>query len=86
MSLIQKRPVVPPLTTDRNSLSDFAHIIQDNLLELHEAGHEHTVLTEDPATNDGMIQDIKIVDDGTTVKLAVKTARGWFVTAALTAL
>lgn len=86
MSLVQKRQVVPPLTADQQSLSDFSHVIQDNLLDLHEVAHEHTVLTENPVATDGMIQDIKLIDDGATVKIAVKTARGWFVTAALTAI
>lgn len=63
-----------------------AEILQLNLVDLFESSHDHTVRTTPPAANEGSPRDIVIVDDGTDVTLYVKTSRGWFFTAALTAL
>jgi hypothetical protein len=44
------------------------------------------VLTTNPGVNDGAIQTLSIVDNGTNVYLIVKTKRGWFRTADLSAI
>lgn len=54
--------------------------------ELFESAHDHVVKSSLPADNEGTSRDIVIVDDGTSVFICVKTTRGWFRTAALTAI
>lgn len=85
MALLQNDPVAPPTLTD-DSLKDFAEIIQRNMDELFQIAHQHGVRVTFPGATDGMASDIVSVDNGTSVYLLVKTSRGWFRTAALTAL
>jgi hypothetical protein len=85
MALLQNDPVAPPTATDEG-LRDFAEIIQRNLDELFTLAHQHGVRVTFPGSTDGMASDIVSVDDGQNVYLLVKTSRGWFRTAALTAL
>lgn len=67
--------------------NDFkAAVLQNNLEELFEAAHDHMVRSTFPAPNEGAPRDIIIVDTGTAVHICVKTSRGWFQTAALTAV
>ena len=54
--------------------------------ELFELAHDHTVRASLPTAQDGNIGDIVIVDTGSAVSICIKTSRGWFQTAALTAI
>lgn len=85
MATLQNDLVSPPTAADE-SLQDFAAIIQRNLQDLFELAHEHNVKIAFPGATDGRASDIVSVDDGTNVYLLVKTSRGWFRSAALTAL
>lgn len=85
MAQSQNDPVSPPTASDA-SLKDFSEIVQRNLDELFAAAHQHGVRTTLPGATDGMVGDILPYDDGTTTYLLVKTPRGWFRTAALTAI
>ena len=88
MSSLQQNRVAPPTENDkeRGGLQDFAEIIQRNFEGLFGYAHEHITKTALPAASDGKPQDIVLVDDGTNVYIVVKTSRGWFRSAALTAL
>ena len=67
--------------------NDFkANIVQKNFEDLYELAHNHHVRATDPAPTDGEPGDIIIVDDGTDVYISVKTTRGWFKSAAFTAI
>jgi hypothetical protein len=67
--------------------NDFnANVIQENIFELFQYAHEHPVKSSLPTRNEGSPRDIVLVDDGTSVYLCVKTSRGWFRSAALTAI
>lgn len=70
--------VNPPGDSDRESLTDYSAVIQLTFDDLYQAAHDHRVLTADPKANDGSIQTVSIVDNGTNVYLVVKTKRGWF--------
>lgn len=85
MGLLQNDPVTPPTPTDEN-LRDFAEVVQRNMEELFAIAHQHPVRTTLPGATDGSINDILLYDDGTTVYILCKTSRGWFRTAALTAI
>lgn len=61
-------------------------VLQINFGELFEAAHEHPVKSAFPSPTDGAVRDIVVVDDGTNVYACFKTSRGWFRTAALTAI
>ena len=54
--------------------------------ELFELAHDHPVRSTLPTAQDGNVGDIVIVDTGTVVRICTKTSRGWFQTAALTAI
>lgn len=54
--------------------------------ELFELAHDHPVRTTLPTAQDGNIGDIVVVDTGSVVRICTKTSRGWFQTAALTAI
>lgn len=54
--------------------------------ELFASSHDHSIRTTHPASNEGAIGDIVIVDTGSVVTIDIKTSRGWFKTAALTAV
>lgn len=78
--------VNPPPASDRESLTDYSAVIQLTFDDLYEAAHDHKVLTSNPRVNDGSIQTMSIVDDGTNVYVVVKTKRGWFKSANFTAI
>lgn len=63
-----------------------ANILQLNLEDLYESAHDHVVRATFPAPNEGSPRDMVIVDTGTAVHICVKTSRGWFQTAVLTAV
>ena len=54
--------------------------------ELYELAHNHPVRTTNPTIQEGTPGDIVVVDTGSVVTICVKTSRGWFKTAALTAI
>lgn len=78
--------VNPPGPTDRELLTDYSSTIQLTFDDLYQAAHDHRVLKTDPADNDGSIETVSIVDNGTNVYLVVKTKRGWFKSPNFTAL
>lgn len=78
MPKTQRRFINPPIPVDREELTDYSATLQLTLADLFQSAHDHTVLPTNPRATDGTPQDIKIVDDGTNVYLAVKTSRGWF--------
>lgn len=78
--------VNPPGPSDRETLTDYSSVIQLTFDDLYASAHDHKVIVSDPAVNDGSIQTISIVDNGTNVYLVVKTKRGWFKSAAFTAI
>lgn len=86
MAKSQRREVRPPIPTDRTMLQDYTAAIQYSFNDLFLAAHDHVVLTSDPAAQDGSIQQVSIVDTGSSVYLVVKTSRGWFKSPAFTAL
>jgi hypothetical protein len=86
MAKTQRRSINPPGPTDRELLTDYSSTIQLTFDDLYQAAHEHRVLTANPGTNDGSIQTVSIVDTGSSVYLVVKTSRGWFKSAAFTAV
>lgn len=63
-----------------------SNVVQKNLEELFEFAHDHIVRSTFPAANEGSPRDIVIVDTGSAVHICIKTSRGWFQTAALTAV
>ena len=86
MAKTQRRSINPPGPTDRELLTDYSTTIQLTFDDLYQAAHDHLVLSSNPATNDGAIQAMSVVDNGVSVYLVVKTKRGWFKSAAFTAL
>jgi len=60
-------------------------VVQQNLEELFELAHDHSVRASLPAVSDGAPGDMIVVDDGTDIFLCIKTSRGWFRTTALVA-
>jgi hypothetical protein len=63
-----------------------ANILQLNLTDLFRSAHDHVIKSSFPGPNDGAIQDLVVVDDGSNVYLCIKTSRGWFKTTALIAV
>lgn len=76
----------PPGVEDRLDLVDYSAVIQLTFDDLYQSAHDHKVLTVDPSPNDGAIQTISIVDNGTDVYMVVKTRRGWFKSPSFTAV
>jgi hypothetical protein len=76
------------MKTQKNPIgNDFnANVIQENLFQLFQYAHEHVVKNAFPAASDGAIRDVVVVDTGSAVYLCVKTSRGWFKSAAMTAV
>lgn len=60
--------------------------LQLTLEELFQVAHEHVVRSTFPAASEGTPEDIVIVDTGSAVHICVKTANGWFKSAAFTAV
>lgn len=54
--------------------------------ELFELAHNHPVRSTFPTAQEGTPGDIVIVDTGTVVHICTKTTRGWFQTAAMSAV
>jgi hypothetical protein len=86
MAKSQRQPLNPPTQEDRQTLQDYTRTIQFSLNDLFLAAHDHTVLSSNPAAADGSIQQVSIVDTGSSVYLVVKTKRGWFKSPAFTAV
>lgn len=77
MALTQKNPI-------GNEVQ--ASVLQLNLLDLFQAAHNHVTRSSFPSSKDGSVNDIQVVDTGSAVYICVKTSRGWFKTAALSAV
>jgi hypothetical protein len=81
MGLTQPRPVAPPTEKDKETLKDYTSVVQSNLEELFLFSHTHTTVTTIPADSDGVVGDIKLVED-TSVTPSVfyiyaKFSSGW---------
>lgn len=63
-----------------------SNVLQRNLQELFEVAHDHPIRETFPSAREGMPHDLVIVDTGSAVHICVKTARGWFKSAAFTAI
>ena len=86
MSKTQHSPLAPPAETDKEKLEDFTSKIQEGLEALFLDAHSHDIKTAAPASNEGEVGDIALVNDGTTRYIAVRFADGWYKTATLTAI
>lgn len=62
MAKQQKRYVSAPITGDRESLSDFSSVVQDNLADIYDLAHTHDIRTTAPEANEGMTGDIVLVE------------------------
>lgn len=62
MARQQKRYVAPPLDTDKESLNDFASVVQDNLLDIYSIAHVHDVKDVVPTESEGNVGDIILVN------------------------
>lgn len=82
----QPQPISPPRPGDEETLVDYSAVIQDNLAQLFQLGHRHSVRTTAPAANEGNVTDIVLVETATEKYVAVKFSSGWFRSAALTAI
>lgn len=83
MGKVQERPLSGVDQSDQASL---LATLQLNFEQLFQDAHEHMVRESAPTSSDGSVGDMVMVDDGTDVYIAVKTSRGWFKTANLTAV
>jgi len=86
MAKSQRKPLNPPTQEDRPMLIDYTATIQYSLSDLFRAAHDHLILTSNPKSTDGSLQQVSIVDTGSSVYLVVKTNRGWFKSPAFTAI
>ena len=86
MAKSQRRPLNPPTSDDRSLLIDYTSAIQGSFVDLFQAAHDHSVLVTNPKATDGAVQQISIVDTGSSVYLVAKTSRGWFKSSAFTAI
>jgi hypothetical protein len=77
MTIRQQQPVSPPRPEDRDTLNDYSAIFQDNFVQLFEIAHRHTIRSTAPASNEGNVTDIFLVEDGSTFKLYAKFTSGW---------
>ena len=80
MAKSQLFKVSPPSDEDKEVLIEFATILQRNFEDIFDDAHSHDVMTETPQANEGTLQDIKLVDDGTDKYLAVRYNDGWYKT------
>jgi hypothetical protein len=76
------------MKTQKNPIGDNfrANILQLNLQELFQYAHDHLLRNTFPTAKEGVPRDIVLVDDGTSVYVCIKTSRGWFKSAAFTAV
>ena len=86
MAKTQRRSINPPGNADRMLLTDYSTTLQLTFDDLFQAAHDHLVLSSDPKENDGSVQTVSVVDDGTNVYMVVKTGRGWFKSPNFTAI
>ena len=73
----QSKPIAPPVGADRDSLTDFSSVIQDNLSNLFRLAHRHHYRTAVPASNEGVVGDIYLVEINSTFSLYAKFPSGW---------
>lgn len=86
MPIRQEQPVSPPRPGDEETLDDYSAILQDNFSQLFQDAHIHSVRSTAPASNEGEVGDIFLVETTTERYVAVKFSSGWYRTAALTAV
>ena len=77
MPISQTQKMAPPRPEDREGLDDYSAIIQDNLAQLFQAGHRHSVRTTAPSSNEGNVGDIFLVEVSGTFSLYAKFSSGW---------
>jgi len=76
--LIQRNKLATPLPPDRESLDQYSAIIQGIFEQLFEAGHTHAVKTTAPASNEGQVGDIYLVNVSGTYSIYAKfPSVGW---------
>lgn len=73
----QRTKLAPPLDTDREFLRDYTSVLQNKFDQLFSAAHKHTLRTTVPASNEGNVGDIFLVESGSTFSLYVKFPSGW---------
>jgi len=73
----QHSPVSPPRPEDEDSLLDYSAILQDNFAQLFQLAHRHTVRTTAPASNEGNVGDIFLVEVSGTFSIYTKFPSGW---------
>lgn len=84
MAKQQSRPIAPPIEDDQKTLTDFASVVQDNLLDLFSVAHDHPVRTTAPVPSEGDTGDIVLVSlSGSWYIYAKVDASTWKRTAAL---
>lgn len=82
--MIQQAALIAQPDKSDSGLISYSQTIQGNFKDLFQLAHDHRRITSVPKTNDGAIGDIYIFDDGTNIRLYVKTSRGWAVSTAFT--
>jgi hypothetical protein len=83
MAKQQRRPLAPPLETDK-LFRDYTAVIQNNLDDLFNDAHTHTIRTSIPLPTDGIVGDIVVVNLTGTYYIYVKVDNTvWKKTAAL---
>lgn len=77
MAIRQSKPISPPRPEDVDILDDYSSILQDNFVQLFELAHRHNVRTTVPASNEGNVGDIFLVEASSTFSIYVKFPSGW---------
>lgn len=74
----QQQPISPPRPEDKEFLDDYSSILQDNLRQLFQIAHRHSVRTTAPASNEGNVGDIFLVATvAGTFHIYAKFSAGW---------
>lgn len=77
MAIRQVHPLSPPRPEDQETLADYSSVLQDNFSQLFQIAHRHTLRTTAPASNEGNVGDIFLVEVGSTFSIYVKFPSGW---------
>lgn len=76
-----------PRSMEREVGNDYsASAVKFLFEELYQVAHDHVVRSTFPTAQEGTPGDIAIVDTGSVVNIVVKTSRGWWKSANLTAV
>ncbi len=73
----QEQPMSPPRPEDKETLIDFSSVVQDNLTQLFQSAHNHSIRTTVPASNEGSAGDIFLVEVSGVFSLYAKFPSGW---------